>query len=186
MNKYLAVVLVIGLLVLSSTLSAQEKYTGIEWFQLMPKDDLEALLNPPDFIMDIQEGAENDDPDLLKKNIQSNLESKRFEQALNSTRIISDFAGKAIRIPGFVVPIESNEQQRATTFFIVPYFGACLHMPPPPPNQIIFAKSSNGVELTSLYDAFWFEGILEITTTEHPLGKSAYSLKLDKVSPYDE
>ncbi len=59
-------------------------------------------------------------------------------------------------------------------------------MPPPPPNQIIFVNSAAGIEVTSLYDAFWFEGILSIDTTDSLLGKSAYSMKLNKAYLYED
>lgn len=40
-------------------------YTKIVWTQLMPADDLAALLNPPDFLADIPDGASNDNLDAL-------------------------------------------------------------------------------------------------------------------------
>jgi hypothetical protein len=84
------------------------------------------------------------------------------------------------------VPLESNEQQRVTQFFIVPYFGACLHLPPPPPNQIIYVEYSDGLELTTLYDPYWFEGTLVIDHTQKELGDSAYTLRLDDAYIFEE
>lgn len=37
-----------------------------------------------------------------------------------------------VRIPGFVVPLE-GDAKKITAFLLVPYFGACIHVPPPPP-----------------------------------------------------
>ncbi|MFT5852679.1 MAG: hypothetical protein ACI87J_002657 [Colwellia sp.] len=179
-------ILMLGVLIYSLTVHAQAKYIDIEWTELIPADDLEALLNPPDFLLELEDQAENDNMKALKEVSPTDATAKRFQQALESTRIIETFDGKKIRLPGFVVPLETDEKQRVTQFFIVPYFGACLHMPPPPPNQIIFVKSSAGIELTSLYDAFWFEGVLSIDTTDSLLGKSAYSMRLNKVYPYED
>ena len=47
-------------------------------------------------------------------------------------RIRTDLNKKAVRIPGFIVPLEYDEQT-VTSFLLVPYFGACIHEPPPPP-----------------------------------------------------
>jgi hypothetical protein len=179
-------ILMLGVLIYSLTVHAQTKYIDIEWTELIPADDLEALLNPPDFLLELEDQAENDNMKALKEVSPTDATAKRFQQALESTRIIETFDGKKIRLPGFVVPLETDEKQRVTQFFIVPYFGACLHMPPPPPNQIIFVKSSAGIELISLYDAFWFEGVLSIDTTDSLLGKSAYSMRLNKVYPYED
>lgn len=179
-------ILVLGVLIFSLTVRAQVKYIDIEWAELIPADDLAILLNPPDFIFELEDQAENDNMKTLKEASLIDAASKRYQQALESTRVVGTFDGKSIRVPGFVVPMQTDEKQRVTQFFIVPYFGACLHMPPPPPNQIIFVKSSVGIEVTSLYDAFWFEGVLSIDTTDSLLGKSAYSIRLNKAYPYED
>lgn len=165
--------------------SESEKYEEIEWIQLMPEDDLNALLNPPSSIMNIQDGSEQDSVDALGKMTDGDEDSQRFYNALKSTRIVESFDKKHIRLPGFIVPLETDDNNKVTEFFIVPYFGACLHMPPPPPNQIVHAKFKEGFELASLYDPFWFEGQLVIEGNEHALGTSAYSIKLDALYPYE-
>ena len=49
-----------------------------------------------------------------------------------------------------------------TQFFLVPYFGACLHMPPPPPNQIIFAQLEQGFDELDITKAYLLKGVLRI------------------------
>lgn len=44
--------------------------------------------------------------------------------------------GKTVKVPGFMVPLEDGADG-VTEFLLVPYFGACIHVPPPPPNQIV-------------------------------------------------
>ena len=114
-----------------------ENFQTIEWVALIPEDDLDALLNPPDFLKDIADGSDQDSVDLLQKNTQLDAKGKRFQKALVSTNVVNEYDGKSIRIPGFIVPLESAGERIVTEFFVVPYFGACLHIPPPPPNQII-------------------------------------------------
>lgn len=166
--------------------AAEGEYQTIEWIQLMPEDDLAALLNPPDALQGIADGSAQDNIDSLGELTEGDEPGKRFYEALKSTKIVETFANKAIRLPGFVVPLASDEEQRVTEFFIVPYFGACLHTPPPPPNQIVYVKMEKGFELESIYSPFWFEGTLKIAQTDHSLGSSAYSINLDKLYPYEE
>jgi hypothetical protein len=166
--------------------AASDDYYEIEWTELMPADDLQALLNPPEFLADIEDGSSNDRVEALGDLGESDEQTKRFEEALKSTRVIEAFDQQRIRIPGFIVPLESNEQQQVTQFFIVPYFGACLHLPPPPPNQIIYVEYSDGLEVTTLYDPYWFEGTLVIDHTQKELGDSAYTLRLDDAYIYEE
>jgi hypothetical protein len=46
-----------------------------------------------------------------------------------------------VKIPGFIVPLDNRPDGRVQEFFLVPYFGACIHVPPPPPNQIVYVKA---------------------------------------------
>ncbi|MGB3726045.1 MAG: DUF3299 domain-containing protein [Glaciecola sp.] len=163
---------------------AEQAYVNIEWIQLMPAEDLEALLNPPEFISSIEDGAAQDSIDTLNELSEGNETAARFNEALKSSKVVDAFNNQNVRLPGFVVPIESDENQKITSFFIVPYFGACLHLPPPPPNQIIYVETDEGIELDVLYDPLLFEGTIVIKRTQNALGTSAYTLRLDSAEPY--
>ncbi len=180
--------LVAALLILISTLSQTQAadYEEIDWVALMPEDDLSALLNRPEFLNDIADGSAADSIDDFASKQLEDEQAQRYQQALVSTRVIEAFDGKAIRIPGFIVPLEQNEEQKATAFFVVPYFGACLHMPPPPPNQILYVEYKEGIAVENLYDPYWFEGTVKIDNHESALGTSAYSLVLDSFTLYEE
>jgi hypothetical protein len=76
--------------------------------------------------------------------------------------IVADLNGKQVKIPGFVVPLE-GDGEAINEFLLVPYFGACIHVPPPPPNQIVYVKFSTAVPIDNLYDAVWVTGTLSTT-----------------------
>ena len=180
--------LIAALLVLFSTLNPTQaaNYEEIDWVALTPEDDLSALLNRPEFLNDIADGSAADSVDDFASKQLEDEQAQRYQQALVSTRVIEAFDGKAIRIPGFIVPLEQNDEQKATAFFVVPYFGACLHMPPPPPNQILYVEYKEGIAVENLYDPYWFEGTVKIDNHESALGTSAYSLVLDSFALYEE
>ncbi|WP_334019660.1 DUF3299 domain-containing protein [Alteromonas sp. S015] len=180
--------LIAALLVLVSALNPTQAadYEEIDWVALMPEDDLSALLNRPKFLNDIADGSAADSIDDFASKQLEDEQAQRYQQALVSTRVIEAFDGKAIRIPGFIVPLEQNDEQKATAFFVVPYFGACLHMPPPPPNQILYVEYKEGIAIENLYDPYWFEGTVKIDNHESALGTSAYSLVLDSFALYEE
>ena len=166
--------------------STDDKYQSIDWIQLMPEDDLNALLNPPEFIQSITDGSATDNVESLGEMSDADAQSQRYYEALNSARVMTEFDEKLIRLPGFIVPLASDDENKVTEFFIVPYFGACLHMPPPPPNQIVYATVEPGVALESIYDPFWFKGKLVIENRDHALGSAAYRLLLDDFYLYEE
>lgn len=162
-------------------------YRTIEWTDLMPKDDLDAFLNPPESLNDIEDGSAEDQIASQVFNAAKQAGDSRYQQALVSTRVVPEFDGQAVRVPGFIVPLAfGTTQQQVTRFFLVPYFGACIHVPPPPPNQIIYGEYPKGFKLDSLYDPFWITGVLSTTLTENDTATSAYSIKVDKISSYTE
>ena len=93
--------------------------------------------------------------------------------------------GKAIRIAGFMVPLEWGRRE-VKEFLLVPYFGACIHVPPPPPNQIIYGVYDKGFKLNHLQEAFWLTGLLKTTLTENDVATSAYTLQVADIKPYTE
>ena len=163
-----------------------QKYKTVEWIDLLPKDDLEALLNPPEYITNIEENSTEDVISNQLRGDAPNVRADRYQQALNSSRIVSKMNGSAIRIPGFIVPLEFDDKQTITQFFLVPWFGACIHLPPPPPNQIILTNYPKGLQLESLYEPFWISGVLETSLVENELASAAYVLEMNAYEPYTE
>lgn len=91
-----------------------------------------------------------------------------------------------VRIPGYIVPLEFDEERRVTKFLLVPYFGACIHEPPPPPNQTIYAEFASGVTLGAIFDPFWIEGRMHTSTVVRDIATASYSMDIAKVEPYTE
>ncbi len=61
--------------------------------------------------------------------------------------VVKSLDGQQVKLPGYIVPLEVNEEGRTTEFLLVPYYGACIHVPPPPPNQIVHIFSEMGVRV---------------------------------------
>lgn len=188
--------------------STSTPYELTEWVGLIPADDLDALMNPPEYLDDIEDGSVADqvasnlksnsakipansaEPEQTGSNqgdIKRQIAQDRYTQALNSTKVRPEFDKRKIRIPGFIVPLQfSEENQVVTTFFLVPFFGACIHQPPPPPNQIIYAEFEPGKKIEALYDAYWIEGTLYTKLIENEMATSAYSMVVDSITRYTE
>ena len=92
--------------------------------------------------------------------------------------------GANIKIPGFIVPLDVGKDGLVTEFFLVPYFGACIHVPPPPPNQIVYVRMAKGVALDSIYEAYWITGRMKTSNKTTRLGAAAYQLDANKVEIY--
>jgi uncharacterized protein len=94
--------------------------------------------------------------------------------------------GKQVSIPGFMVPLEDDDNE-VTEFLLVPYAGACIHTPPPPPNQMVYVKMDHNAKVKmSFVDPIVVTGRLEISTIISPYGDVSYTLTGENVMPYGE
>lgn len=134
----------------------------LDWLEMMPQDEVDALTNAP--VVDHSGIA-------------------RPEQ-VGSFRTIPELDGQRVRLPGYIVPIDTNEKGELTEFFLVPYFGACIHVPPPPPNQIVLVRPERPIPMTDIWEAYWVEGELRIETQRNEIAASAYTMKAERVTIY--
>ena len=160
------VLTLIAALLLSSAaplLAADAAPRELDWLELMPKDEVDALMETPTVA---HEGS--------LKQVQT-----------GSFRAIKELHGEKVKIAGYIVPVEVDGENQMSEFFIVPYFGACIHVPPPPPNQIILARLAKPIPVTEIYDAYWIEGTLNVEQIKNDIAASAYTLTSTKVTLWE-
>ena len=105
-------------------------------------------------------------------------------QAQPNAPVRVELDGQFVKIPGFVVPLEGTATE-TSEFLLVPYFGACIHVPPPPYNQIVFVKFAEPVPIDNLYDAVWVTGTLTTERWTGDIASVSYSLSGVTVAPYE-
>jgi len=93
--------------------------------------------------------------------------------------------GSQVKIPGFVIPLEGDDKA-VTEFLLVPYFGACIHVPPPPPNQIIYVKFEKGAPIQQLWDVVYIIGTLKTETINSDLAETGYLIEGVALEDYDD
>ncbi|MFY8273583.1 DUF3299 domain-containing protein [Pseudoalteromonas sp. SSDWG2] len=98
--------------------------------------------------------------------------------------VVQKYNGKTVSLPGFVVPLEGDSEV-ITEFLLVPYFGACIHVPPPPPNQIVHVTIKDGVPIESLYDAIVVTGVMSTEGWSGDIAKTGYRLAGIGVAPFE-
>ena len=91
--------------------------------------------------------------------------------------------GKMIRIAGFVVPLE-QVGDKISEFLLVPYFGACIHVPPPPANQVIYVTTDKPLSHVGSMDAIWVNGELHTDNLQTQMGQSGYRMKANFIERY--
>ncbi|WP_278420200.1 DUF3299 domain-containing protein [Stutzerimonas kunmingensis] len=99
--------------------------------------------------------------------------------------VVEALDGQMVKLPGYIVPLDMTEEGRVIKFLLVPYFGACIHVPPPPSNQIVHATSELGVRVEALYEPFWIEGPLRVEHASSELAEAGYRMQAQKIYPYE-
>lgn len=149
----------------------------VEWDDLVPED-----FNPDKLFAKYNvDEMEDTDP-------RADEFLKEMKEIWKAAPIVESMEGRYVKMPGFVVPLETVGDQ-VTEFFLVPYFGACIHVPPPPANQMIYVavQQNNSVKMTGdMFEAVWVTGNLSIKTTSNELGDAGYMLYATAIEPYKE
>ena len=162
-------------------LLAHAQLPETDWLELMPLQDQKALEAMPEISHDSPEGDGS-------FNSQGGLkqQDKNLPAVMYSSKTVGALNGQSIRIGGYPVPLESDSRGRSTLFFLVPYPGACIHVPPPPPNQIMLVRYPQGITLDDIYAPLWVEGVLKIEPVSNELADAAYALDAKRVRLVEE
>lgn len=102
----------------------------------------------------------------------------------NATKLNDALNGTLVRMPGYVIPMDMDADG-ATSFILVPYVGACIHVPPPPANQLVFVTTQRPWKVGDLWDAIWVTGTLRTLMQSTELAEIGYALSATLIEPYD-
>ena len=82
--------------------------------------------------------------------------------------VVDGLDGRLVQLPGYVLPLELGKKG-VREFLLVPYIGACIHVPPPPTNQIVFVRSAQPFEVRDLYMPVTVTGRMSVKGTRKTL-----------------
>ncbi|TVQ91133.1 MAG: DUF3299 domain-containing protein [Chromatiaceae bacterium] len=150
-----------------------ERVRKLTWDALIPTD-----YRPPDPLAGLETAHIADDdpraPALLQRLLATGAEAP----------VVESLHGQRIRLGGFVVPLECDGHV-LREFLLVPYEGACIHVPPPPANQIVHVLVvAPAGAAAGLFDAAWVTGRLETETSASVHGSAGYRLHAEQVLPF--
>ncbi|MGJ8617304.1 MAG: DUF3299 domain-containing protein [Sulfitobacter sp.] len=140
-----------------------EDYIDLNWTDLVPEGQVAI---PPS----LQGLINHDGPNLAS-------------QQPPSRGVRTDWNGEIVRLPGFIVPIDYSGTG-VTAFILVPFVGACVHVPPPPANQLVFVTTRKPYESAGLFEAVNVIGMFGTASTSTQLADIAYALSADHIEPF--
>lgn len=145
----------------------------LNWLDLLPDGEYERLT----------ELARQETPPNLPLN---HDESAPAAEQFGSFNTVADLDGAHIRMPGYLIPLDSLAGRTSRRFLLVPYQGACIHEPPPPPNQVVYVLSQEQLPTERLWDAWWVEGVMLTARADTDLAGAAYTLHLSRREAFSQ
>lgn len=154
--------------------SLNDGFRTITFDDLMPLDwDPNAIFAQLDL-----DSLEDNDPRTMEV-------MEKIKQAWEQAPVVPALSGQKIRMAGFLVRLEGDETS-IREFLLVPYFGACIHVPPPPANQVVHVVPNVPVPTGPGMGVVWVSGTLHLAAAKTDLGDAGYRLAAVKVEPYTD
>ena len=161
-------------LLLASVASAEPKQ--LTWDELVPfnGDALMSLDGP-------QKGPDT----YVPPHDESSFDGELFpESPVYPMNVVEHLDGQEVRLPGYIVPLDLDSAGNVTEFFLVPYVGACVHLPPPPPNQIVYVIPDTALRLETMWETFWIEGTMSTEQHASDIGLAGYTIRASKIEDF--
>lgn len=160
------VIIALAALPLSGHVFAKDDVTRLTWDDLAPADGL---------LMDNSAG--------FNFASRGSLPTGFFQPF--ASYLTTDYNGSRVRLDGFMLPLEFDSSG-VTSFLLVPYVGACIHVPPPPPNQLVFVRTDSPYESNDLFAAISVTGILNTESVSTDFADTGYTLQADMIDMYED
>ncbi|MCP4184628.1 MAG: DUF3299 domain-containing protein [Hyphomicrobiales bacterium] len=162
------------------------KPVELDWDALIPDEGKGAVVAIPKNGTIVGALKKEDYSDLTKEEFEDTVlyyEEQREDQS-KSISIRTDLHGKSIRIAGYVTPVEIDGDN-VTGFLLVPYIGACVHVPAPPGNQMVYISGAKKLKLDDIYDPIWVTGKLQARPLTTLYAQVGYQIADPEIQPYD-
>src|SRR5438105_946050 len=169
----LVVVLVAGvpgasLLEAADTRAATAGVETIDWKDLVPRGyDPDKLLEK--YNRDV---AKMKDTDPRAERL-----AEELRKAWDNAPVVRSLDNKTVKLAGFLVTLE-GDGKAVSEFLLVPYFGACIHVPPPPSNQIVLVRMGpNPFKVTQMFQTVAVTGKLRTERSSSDLAVASYVIE---------
>ncbi|TXH70047.1 MAG: DUF3299 domain-containing protein [Thiothrix sp.] len=153
-------------------------YETLSWESLeLPGQGLADIMRKYQPMLDKITDNDVEEGDKLMAQMQNEFNTAPTNPALN---------GKSIQIKGFVSPLEVDEKKGLVKeFLLVPYFGACIHVPPPPVNQTLLVRPQEGksISMEQIYEPVIVSGVITVETAGTKLAQAGYQISKAVVEP---
>ena len=158
--------LLLALMLLVSLPLQADEYREVTWDDLMPEG---WFPEPPQ------------EHDVFAQEFEGGIDTLSYTEV---APIVGDLDKQKLKLPGYIIPIKFDALT-VSEFLLVPYMGACIHVPPPPENQIVYVTLATPTEMTELWTPVWVSGIMQTEMLETQYAVAGYHLKAALTEVYE-
>ena len=108
-----------------------------------------------------------------------------MQETLRETPLVKSLDGQEVKVSGYVVPL-ANDETAITEFLLVPFQGACVHVPPPPANQIVYVKPKYPLLSEESWGVVSVVGTLSAEGRTSEFGAVGYEMENALLAEFDE
>lgn len=172
MNPLLALVLVAATWLGAPGVLAQERPEVIDWKHLVPTG-----YDPSEPMRKYQKEVSS----LRDNDPRAERAAERLRQAWENAPVVQSLSNKVVKLSGFLVTLE-GDGKAVSEFLLVPYFGACIHVPPPPSNQVVLVRTgTRSFKVNQMFDMVSVTGTLRTERARNDLASASYVIEATQV-----
>jgi hypothetical protein len=150
------------------------KVQTVEWKDLVPAgfDPNKLLQRYYDDVATLKD----DDPRAARK-------AEEIRKAWENAPVVDALNNKIVKLSGFLVTLE-GDGKAVSEFLLVPFFGACIHVPPPPSNQIVLVRTgAKPFKIKQMFQTVAVTGRLRTEATRSDVASASYVIEATHVEP---
>lgn len=181
------ILMILATLLCFAPLHAEEAPRVLKWAELRPPASADEAPKPKTFFSGAQPvnpapgAADAAPPQQLAEGKFMSLK-RRQPGGDKPPAVVAALNNQRVSIGGYIVPLDF-EATTVKEFLLVPFVGACIHVPPPPANQIVYVKSEKGFEITGAgaFDPVTVSGVMKTSTAFTGLADAGYTIEAESV-----
>ena len=104
-----------------------------------------------------------------------------LRKAWEAAPVVESLNNQMVKLSGFLVTLE-GDGQAVVEFLLVPFFGACIHVPPPPSNQIVLVRTKP-FKVKQMFQTVAVTGRLRTEPVRNDMASASYIIEATLVEP---
>lgn len=165
--------------------AAGEPPQKLRWADLVPPTAQPSRPIVVEGEVDISQFVPPEDDSVPSPPMHDSEEGRWLSRASRARRppaaVVQALDGKRVEIGGYVVPLDLDARA-VTELLLVPFVGACIHVPPPPSNQVVHVIAAQPLPIKGLFDPVCVTGRLSVQLTSTGLADAGYLLRAERIA----